>query len=71
MSRCSHEDDYQGPDGCEARGRPDVHVERQAVLCGPSATAALRAEREQRVRLAAAALIRDQRLVAAIRKAAE
>lgn len=41
---------------------------RQAVLCGPRALANLRAERERHARLAAAALIRDRRLVKAIRR---
>lgn len=46
-----------------------VIAKRQAVLVGPAAMAQLRAERAQHARLAAAALERDRRLLAAIRKA--
>jgi len=47
----------------------DVQRERQAVLCGPAAMAALRAERARQARLAAAQLRRDQRLIEATRRA--
>ena len=49
---------------------PEIEM-RQAVLCGPAAVANLQAERQQHARLRAQQLQRDQRLVAAIRKAAQ
>lgn len=47
---------------------PEVIAERQAILCGPPAVAALHAERLRHSRLAAAARERDRRLARAIRR---